>query len=299
MMDTASLSGVIIAPSSDTEEQPCQVIQQQDTEDTAPCISGAGNALNQMLSLLGIEIPAPKESETYRSTLTVKPKNVYTSINISLTHGDLSSPKYNSLINEARIDVSTGDWRLDNGNYYIDIRSSSDLVESDSISSASWAAPPIDDELKKISPTPTISTTSDDKLKSNLPSNGVALVKYIETTSTYEFNIDPREEVESGFYESNLVINAEGCNNEPFFYEIKVPSCYESNRRAELLSSSSSYGGGGGGSDVTTPPPKAKGGLEYNCVFCLCSNNLKSATVDSLCPGRTGDCSSGPTHKEC
>lgn len=293
---TQSVTVSAVEPETEPREEPCFVQQQQDTEDTAPCVSGAENALGQVMRMLGVEIPAPKESETYSSSITIKPKNIYTSLNISMTHGGLSAPTYNSGPQEVRLDVSIGDFRLNNNYYYIDIRSATDLVEADNIKSVAWIGSPIDDNLNKITPQPSISVTHDDLLRSSRAVNGVVLIKFLETTATYKFEINPRDGVESGFYKSNLVINAGGCNDKPFFYEIKSPPCYEHNQLLALLSSL------GGGKNVEIPPRSPSGGEEYECKYCLCTGKLQSESVDGMCAGskeESDSCKSGPNHKDC
>jgi len=296
-----SASTTIIAPEPDAEsiEEPCYVYQQQDNTDTVPC-NFAGDVLNSLLSLIGIDVPAPKESETYSTTISIKPKNVYTNINISLTHGNLSSPVYDNGVVEQKVSVSTSDFSEKDGDYFIDLFGKLNLVESDNIMSVSWQGTPVDDDLGAIIPDPLLSVGLDDQIKSSAPANGVILVRYDSLTINYQVDVNPREDVESGFYDSYLVIDDEGCTGQPSFYKIDVPDCYE--RRKSIASFFANQGGGDGDLEVGPPSPP-KGGEKYTCDYCLCTLNLKYESHEGACPGSgqeaSSRCKSGPAHKDC
>ena len=296
-MKLLTASCTITAPEPETEprQEPCYVHQQQDNTDTVPC-NFAGDVLNSLLSLIGIDVPAPKESETYSTTISIKPKNVYTNLNISLTHGNLSDPVYDNGVAEQKVSVSTGDFTEKNGDYFIDIAGKLNLVESDNILSVSWQGTPVDDDLGAIVPAPTLTVGLDDKVKSSAPANGVVLVKYDSLTINYQVDVNPREDAESGFYDSYLVIDDEGCTGQPSFYKIDVPDCYE--RRMSIAEIFKNKG------DVELGPPSPpKGGEKYTCDYCLCTLNLKYESHEGVCPGSgqadSDRCKSGPNHKDC
>lgn len=282
-------------PETETRQEPCWVQQLTDTEDTVPC-SGAGDILNSLLSRMGIEVPAPKESETYSTSISVKPKNSYTNLNLSLTHGNLSDPVYKQGVATKKITVNIGDFIEDSGKYYIDLATKMDITDSDNIISAAWSGVPVDDDLAEIPATQrALSVTSENKIKANVPANGVIRVRYDELTINYKIDIPPRDGVESGFYDTHLVINAEGCEDAPFFYNVEVPDCYE---RIQRLGQDD-----GSGDTELGPPAPPRGGEEYACDYCLCTLDLKYETYAGLCPGSGQEpsdrCKSGPNHKDC
>ena len=300
-MNSLYLSGVITAqePETETKEPPCFVYQQQDNEDTVPC-NMAGDLLNSLLGLLGFDVPAPMDSETYSTTISVKPKNIYTDLNISLSRGFISDPVYDNGVVEKKISVSISDFSEKDGAYYIDVAGKIDLVESDNIISASWRGDPVDENLSKITPTPSISVTNDNQIKSTAPAEGVILIKYDSLTINYKVDIDPREGVTTGFYESYLVIDDGGCTGKPSFYKIEVPDCYERTQRIKSLIEGL---GDGDGDAELGPPSPPKGGEEYTCDYCLCSLNLKYESHNGICPGSGQEdsdrCKSGQQHKDC
>ena len=295
-MLTASCTISALEPDVDPRQEPCYVQQQQDNTDTVPC-NFAGDVLNSLLSLIGIDVPPPKESETYSTTISIKPKNVYTNLNISLTHGSLSDPVYDSGVVEQKVSVSTGDFTKKNGEYFVDVAGKLNLVESDNIMSVAWQGTPVDDDLSAILPKPTLSVNLEDKVKSSAPANGVILVKYDSLTINYKIDLDPREDTESGFYESHLVVDDGGCTGQPSFYKIAVPDCYERRKLAASLLDKSA------GDVQQGPPSPPKGGEEYTCDYCLCTLNLKYESHKGACPGSGAEesdrCKSGPGHKDC
>jgi hypothetical protein len=303
-MEMLTASCTISAPEPGTEprQEPCYVQQQQDNTDTVPC-NFAGDVLNSLLSLIGIDVPAPKETETYSTSIYVKPKNSYTNLNISLTHGSLSDPVYDSGVVERKVSVSTGDFTEKNGEYFVDVAGKLNLVESDNIISVAWRGTPVDDDLGAISPKPTLSVDLEDKVKSSAPANGVILVKYDSLTINYRIDIGPREETGSGFYDSHLVVDDGGCAGRPSFYKINVPDCYERAQRIKAIQYGLYTPPRTSVEIERDPPSPPKGGEKYTCDYCLCTLDLKSESHDGLCPGSGQDpsdrCKSGPNHKDC
>lgn len=297
-MDTASLSGVIVTSSSGTDEPPCWVQQQQDTEKTVPC-SGTGEMLNMLFRDMGIVIPYPEETETYSTSISIKPKNIYTSLNISLTHGSLSSPTYTQGISSQKFSVSTGDFLLSGEKYILDPRTKIDLVESDSIISATWNGTPVDDELVTIPLTQQTLTVIDNKIQSTAPGNGVMVIKYNELSIKYDVEIAPREDADEGFYNTHLVIDPEGCEGAPSFYNIKVPDCYEINQLLKNVIP----GSGGQAVDFDTPsdrlPPPPKGGESYECEYCLCNPGKLKSGDEKMCPSTDQDGENNCSTKDC
>ena len=295
-----SASTTIAAPEPEavSKEPPCFVQQQQDNKDTVPC-NMAGDILNSLLGMMGFDVPAPNESETYSTTISIKPKNIYTDLNISISHGSLSDPVYDSGVVEEKIPVSISDFLEKDGAYYIDVAGKIDLVESDNILSAAWQGDPVDEDLGKVIPKPSLSVTSDNRIQSTAPAEGIILIKYDSLTVNYEIDLPPREGVTTGFYESYLVIDDGGCSGRPSFYKIKVPDCYERRARIQYLLDQLDQGG-----DVTVGPPSPpKGGEKYTCNYCLCTLNLKYESHKGICPGSGQEdsdrCKSGPAHKDC
>lgn len=302
-MKQLSLSAVISAPAPGEEsvEPPCFVYQQRDNEDTAPC-NMAGGILSSLFNMMGFDVPSPRESKTYNTTISIKPKNVYTDLNISITKGTTSGPIYNNGIVEGKISVSPSDFIERDEGYYIDASAMLDLVESDNIISAVWKGIPYDDSLAAISPPPLLSVVSGNKIKSNGFAHGIILVSYDSFTIDYPIDILPREEVESGFYGSYLIVDVGECTGRPSFFKIKVPDCYEY-RQQVLISLIKQHQQGEEGSLQLGRPGNPAGGERYSCDYCLCTLNLNSESHKGLCStpdnNDSGRCISGPNHKDC
>lgn len=302
-MNSLYFGGVITArePGVDTKEPPCFVYQQQDNDDTVPC-DMAGGILSSLFNMMGFDVPFPQESQKYNTTISIKPKNVYTDLNISITRGTTSGPIYNNGIVEGKISVSPSDFIEHDDGYYIDVSAMLDLVESDNIISAVWKGTTYDDNLAAIFPPPLLSVVSGNKIKSNGLAHGVIIVSYDSFTVDYPIEISPREGVESGFYESYLIIDDGECTGRPSFFKIKVPDCYEY-RQQVLISLIKQHQQGEGGSLQLGRPGNPAGGERYSCDYCLCTLNLNSESHKGLCSTPDNQdserCISGPNHKDC
>lgn len=301
-MNILSASTVIHALETDVDDrkEPCFVSQQEDTNKTTPC-QGTGEILNGLLRLIGINIPIPEEPEEYSTSIQIKPKNTYIDLNLSLTHGVLSEPVIKAELVEQKTTVSIGDFTKGDGIYYLNVTDMLDLVESDNITSAEWRGTPVDDNLGNISPPPQLSITEDGLIRSSTPANGIMLVRYHSTTINHDVVIEPREGAVDNFYESYIIIKAEGCSDDPFFYRIEVPDCYE---RRQLTKRFANLVPGAGGTEVEhegpedRPPTPPKGGENYSCEYCLCNpGKLKSGDENVCQSAETEDNTCSP--KDC
>ena len=276
-MEYLNLSGTITAPEPGTEPQQegCYVYQQQDTEDTFPC-SGDQALLNELLRLMGFDIPVKEQPEEYSTRIKVKPKNGYTNLNISFSNNVNLTRKWDESENSQTLSISNSDFIESVNGGYLDLGSKLNLVETDKIRYASWIGTVYDAELNPILNKPsTIGITEDFHLPLPYPVNAELKITITETSEVFDLKITPRAGETENAYQTSMIVKTEGCESKPTRYEVNVPECY----RNAWLDKYGWPGDGEGEGDTVTidPPPEFVEQLDIEKEWCLCGNHKLQA----------------------
>lgn len=254
-------SCTITAPEPETKprQEPCYVQQQQDAKDTVPC-SGDQALLNELLRLMGFDIPAPEQPKDYSTQIKVKPKNGYTDLNISFSDNvTTNGGRWEQSESTQTVSISSSDFVASEVGGYVDLAAKLNLVETDRVRSAKWIGTVYDSKLSPITISSIASVDSDNHLILGQAVNGELLVTFSETSQIFDVKVPPREDAEQNAYDSSMIVQPEGCEEQqPTRYEIGVADCYPD----ELVSVT-----------VIDPPPEFVEPVEVERRWCLCGDN--------------------------
>ena len=270
-MQQLSASCTITAPEPDTEprQAPCYVQQQQDVEDTVPC-SGNQALLNELLRLMGFDIPVPEQPEEYSTQIKIKPKNAYTDLNISFS-GNVTTDggRWEQSEGTQSVSISGSDFVPSGAGGYVDLAEKLNLVETDKIKTAKWTGTVYDADLSPLTISSIASVDSDNRLQLKQAVNGELLVTVSETYQIIDTKVTPRAGEGENAYQSSVIID---CDGVPARYEINVPDCYQNS----LYNRSGWPGFGDGIGDVTVTgdgPPEFVDPVDAENEWCLCGNH--------------------------
>jgi hypothetical protein len=263
-MSFISLGITISAQDLKETKEPCYVQQQQDGEDTVPC-SGDQALLNELLRLMGFDIPVPEQPEEYSSQIKVKPKNSYTNLNISFSDNvTTDGGRWEQSEDTQSVSISSSDFVPSGAGGYVDLAAKLNLVETDKIKSARWVGDVYDADLSQITISSIASVDSDNRLQLKQAVNGELLVTVSETYQLIDTKITPREGESENAYQSSVIID---CDGVPTRYEINVPDCYRN----------SWPGSEDGGAVIDDPPPEFVDPVDAENEWCLCGNHKLQA----------------------
>lgn len=296
-MEMLVASTTIAAPEPETEplEEPCYVQQQQDAEDTVPC-SGDQALLNELLRLMGFDVPAPELPEEYSTQIKIKPKDGYTNLNISFS-GNVTTDggKWDQSDGQQTISISSADFVPSGGGGYVDIAAKlKNIVETDTVSGLRWVGSVYDNNLSEMIPKPGVTIDSKKHLPLSQAVNGELLVTVSEAYQIFDIKVSPEEEAGENAYQSSVIVETDGCEAQPTRYEINVPECYPNSWLDK-------YGWPGsddniGDAIVDDQPPKFVEPSDLEKEWCVCGNHRlqgvypKSAEPDDI----SNICYSGP-----
>ncbi len=282
-MFTISDSATITAPEPETEprEEPCHVQQQPDAEDTVPC-SGDEAMLNELLRVIGFDIPVPSLPEDYSTQIRIKPKNPYTDLNIDFSDNVSASPgRWEQTNDQQSVSLSSSDFVASGGTGYVDLGQLLNLVETDIIKSADWIGTVYDANLVAMSIKPSIKIDDNNRLPLEQPVNAELLVTIAEEEKVFDLTVSPREGWAENPYQSSMIVQPEGCEAQPSRYEIKVPPCYPNSKLFPDII-------------IPFPYPEFVKPVDAEDIYCVCGNNKlqarypksrQEADISNVCKG--------------
>lgn len=289
-MGYIAVSATITAAEPDTEPaaEPCYVYQQQDAEDTVPC-SGDQGMLNELLRIMGFDIPAPEQPDEYSTQIKIKPKSWYTNLNISFSDNVISDGGVLTEQSDSSqsVSIASSDFVRSGAVWLVDLAAKLNLVETDQIKSARWLGTVYDSDLSPVTISSAAHVDNDNSLRLDHPVNGELLVTVSEIYQLFDTKVTPREgEVESA-YQSSVIVD---CDGVPTRYEIRVPKCYSDNwiDKYGWTADDDAF------SVIIDPPPEFVDPVDVENEWCLCGNHqlqarypksLEESDISNICYG--------------
>lgn len=226
--------------------------------------------LNMLLQIMGFEVNQHEVPENYTAKVYVKARSRASDIEVFLSHGELSGPRWESITEQKLISVYSDDFYRKGSGGYTDLTKSGELFVTDNVRSAKWIGTVYDHNLSPVG-SPGKVIDDQNRLVSSGPVNGQLLLEVESNSAVYDITIHPVDYEVSNRYKSTLIVIVPSCLQEPFMETIDVPACFKGIQGIQT--------------EVPDPPPDFVEPHDKTRSWCLCGNHESTTEPGIFYPG--------------